>query len=99
MGRLDILSLSQRTEFQTQKKVGCFTLVLSRKRDERIIIQCGDQTIELTVVEIRADKCRIGFDADRSVVIHRQEVYDKIKAAESQAAAGAGESAPEPAST
>ena len=51
-------------------------LVLSRKKDETIVI--GDNII-VTVVEIRGDKVRLGFDAPRDVTIHRREVYDKIR--------------------
>ncbi len=51
-------------------------LVLSRQRDETIII--GD-SIRVTIVEVRGDKVRIGIDAPRDVTVHRQEVYDAIK--------------------
>ena len=48
-------------------------LVLSRKRDESIII--GD-TIVITVVDIRGDKVRLGIQAPKEVPIDRQEVYE-----------------------
>jgi len=51
-------------------------LVLSRKKDEKIII--GD-SITLMVIEIRGDKVRLGIDAPRDVSVHRQEVYDAIR--------------------
>ena len=51
-------------------------LVLSRQRDETIMI--GDD-IELTIVDIRGDKVRIGIDAPIHVAVHRKEVYDAIK--------------------
>ena len=50
-------------------------LVLSRKRDE--VIKIGDD-IELTIVDIRGDKVRIGVTAPKSVMVHRKEVYDEI---------------------
>jgi len=56
-------------------------LVLSRKKDEKIII--GDQ-ITLMVIEIRGDKVRLGIDAPKEVTVHRQEVYDAIKKEETQ---------------
>ena len=56
-------------------------LVLSRKRDESIMI--GDDVV-LTVIEIRGDKVRIGIDAPREVPVHRREVYEAIR--EEQAA-------------
>lgn len=51
-------------------------LVLSRHRDETIMI--GDD-IEITVVEIKGDKVRIGINAPRDIQVHRKEVYDVIK--------------------
>jgi carbon storage regulator len=57
-------------------------LVLSRKRDEQIIIGDG---IVITVVEIRGDKVRLGIDAPTDVPVHRKEVYEAIKAHNSQA--------------
>jgi len=51
-------------------------LVLSRQRDETIMI--GDD-IEITVVDIRGDKIRLGINAPRSVQVHRKEVYEAIK--------------------
>lgn len=38
----------------------------------------GDE-IEITVVDIRGDKVRLGITAPRSVQVHRKEVYDAIK--------------------
>ena len=56
-------------------------LVLSRKKDESIII---NDNIVVTVVEIRGDKVRLGFDAPKEVPIHRREVYDAIKRSEAE---------------
>ena len=58
-------------------------LVLSRKRDE--VIKIGDD-IEITVVDIRGDKVRLGITAPKEVMVHRKEVYEDIKK-ENQAAA------------
>ena len=51
-------------------------LVLSRQRDESIII--GDD-IEITVVDIRGDKVRLGVSAPKEISVHRKEVYDAIR--------------------
>jgi carbon storage regulator len=51
-------------------------LVLSRKRDERIMI--GDE-ISLLVVDIRGDKVRLGIEAPSDVAVHRKEVYEAIQ--------------------
>src|SRR5256885_1515561 len=59
-------------------------LVLSRTRDQTVMI--GDD-IEVTVVDIRGDKVRMGINAPRSVSVHRKEVYDQIKRENRAAAA------------
>lgn len=51
-------------------------LVLSRQRDETIKI--GDD-IEITVVDIRSDKVRLGITAAKTVPVHRKEVYEAIQ--------------------
>ena len=57
-------------------------LVLSRHRDETIMI--GDDT-ELTIIDIRGDKVRIGIKAPPHVPVHRKEVYDAIRLENEQA--------------
>lgn len=51
-------------------------LVLSRQRDESIII--GDNII-ITIVDIRGDKVRLGINAPTEIPVHRQEVYEAIQ--------------------
>jgi len=51
-------------------------LVLSRLRDEAIMI--GDE-IEITVVDVRGDKVRLGISAPPRVAVHRKEVYEAIR--------------------
>jgi len=76
-------------------------LVLSRQRDETIMI--GDD-IEVTVVDIRGDKVRLGITAPREISVHRKEVYEAIRR-ENRAAAqvkpedlsGIGKLGPKPA--
>src|SRR5215210_3697970 len=58
-------------------------LVLSRQRDETIMI--GDD-IEVTVVDIRGDKVRLGINAPKTISVHRKEVYDAIRRENREAA-------------
>lgn len=55
-------------------------LVLSRKKDESIVI---DDHIIVTVVEIRGDKVRLGIQAPREIPIHRSEIYAAIQSQKS----------------
>lgn len=52
-------------------------LVLSRMQGENILVN----DIVITVVSIHKGKVRLGIEAPKSVVIHRQEVHDAIQAA------------------
>lgn len=58
-------------------------LVLSRQRDETIMI--GDN-VEITIVDIRGDKVRLGINAPRTVQVHRKEVYEAIQRENADAA-------------
>jgi carbon storage regulator len=57
-------------------------LVLSRQRDESIVI--GDNIV-VTIVDVRGDKVRLGIEAPREVSVHRREVYDAIQRENQQA--------------
>tara|TARA_R110002072_G_scaffold287242_2_gene452736 strand:+ start:87479 stop:87676 length:198 start_codon:yes stop_codon:yes gene_type:complete len=57
-------------------------LVLSRKKNEKIVI---NESIVITIVDVRGDRVRIGIDAPRDVPIHREEIHEAIvKALEQQ---------------
>jgi carbon storage regulator len=51
-------------------------LVLSRQKDESIMI--GDN-VEITIVDVRGDKVRLGITAPKDISVHRREVYDAIQ--------------------
>ncbi len=51
-------------------------LVLSRARGQQIVI--GDN-ITVTVLEIRGDKIKLGFEGPAEVPIHRREVHDRVQ--------------------
>lgn len=50
-------------------------LVLSRKKDEGIVIG-GD--VKIVVLEVRRDKVKIGIVAPKEVPVHRQEIQNTI---------------------
>ncbi len=51
-------------------------LVLSRQRDESIVI---GNNIVVVVVDIRGDKVRLGVEAPKEVPVHRREVFEAIR--------------------
>lgn len=68
-GQLHNITKPSRTKDRTM-------LVLSRKKDEKIII--GDN-IAIMIVDIQGDKVRLGIEAPRDVTVHREEVYEAIQ--------------------
>jgi carbon storage regulator len=58
-------------------------LVVTRKRDEAIVIGDG---IEVRVLRYGRDGVRLGITAPPQVAVHRQEVYETIRAANTSAA-------------
>ena len=60
-------------------------LVLSRQREQTIMI--GDD-VEITVVDIRGEKVRLGITAPAHIPVHRKEVYDSMR--REKAATGQG---------
>lgn len=53
-------------------------LVLTRAKGEKII--CGEQLVTITVLELSPKFVKLGIDAPRELPVHREEIYDRIKA-------------------
>lgn len=54
-------------------------LVLSRKRDEVIIIETSEGPIEITICSHHSRPVKLGIEAPQSMRIHRKEVYERIQ--------------------
>ncbi len=55
-------------------------LILTRRPDEKILIELEKGVIvELLVMGVKGNQVRIGIEAPRSVPIHREEIYERIK--------------------
>lgn len=52
-------------------------LVLTRRVGEKILIDSGRITVEVT--QIGGGKTRLAIDAPKDVSVNREEVYDRIK--------------------
>ena len=61
-------------------------LYLTRKVGESVII---NDTIEVTVIEVRGKSIKLGFTFPPDVTVLREELYERIQA-ENRAAAEAG---------
>jgi carbon storage regulator len=59
-------------------------LVLSRKCGQAILVpQLG---VAFTVLDVRGDRVRIGISAPSGVIVHREEVWQRIQASAAQGA-------------
>jgi carbon storage regulator len=63
-------------------------LVLSRQKDESIMI---GENVEITIVDVRGDKVRLGITAPKEIPVHRREVFDAIKREQNAKGAEKGE--------
>lgn len=63
-------------------------LYLSRKVGESIII---NNSIEITVVEVRGKTAKLGFTFPPEVTVLRKEIHEKIKEANKLASSGGGD--------
>ncbi len=51
-------------------------LVLSREKDQSIMV---GENVEISVVDIRGDKVRLGITSPKEIPVHRREVYEAIQ--------------------
>ncbi len=55
-------------------------LVLTRSREEKLVIQTPQGDVTLTVLAIRGDtSVKLGFEAPREILIHRAEILEPRK--------------------
>jgi len=56
-------------------------LILTRRVGETLMI--GEE-VTVTVLGVKGNQVRIGVNAPRDVAVHREEIYDRIKAEQEQ---------------
>jgi len=60
-------------------------LILSRRIGETVMV---GHDVRITILEVRGCQVRVGIKAPRSVAVHREEIYERIKRQEERAVAG-----------
>jgi len=53
-------------------------LVLSRKKDEQIVIRIGGEMVVVRIVDMGRDRVRLGVIAPTTVTVHREEVARRL---------------------
>jgi len=61
-------------------------LILTRRVGETVMI---GNDITVTVLGVKGNQVRVGVNAPKEVAVHREEIYERIKREEQQAAGGA----------
>jgi carbon storage regulator len=57
--------------------IGGIMLILTRRPNESLMI--GTE-ITVTVLVVKGNQVRLGVDAPKNVTVHREEIFDRIKA-------------------
>ncbi len=63
-------------------------LILTRRVGESVMI--GDE-VTVTVLGVKGNQVRIGVTAPKSVSVHRQEIYERIRAEQADGGAPEGD--------
>lgn len=66
-------------------------LILTRRVGELLMI--GDD-ISVTVLGVKGNQVRLGVEAPKSVAVHREEVYDRLRESASDGSSSQAQSAP-----
>ena len=64
--------------FARNGKDAAAMLILTRQKDQKIIVEVGGQRMTIVITDVRGDKVRVGFDAPPAFKILRQELYESV---------------------
>ena len=67
-------------------------LILTRRVGETVMI--GDD-VTITVLGVKGNQVRVGINAPKSVAVHREEIYERIKREQQGESNGESKNSPE----
>lgn len=76
------LGYTARREFHAR---GAIVLILTRRIGETVMI--GDD-VTTTVLGVKGNQARIGINAPKTVAVHREEIFERIKQEKQKAGQG-----------
>jgi carbon storage regulator len=62
-------------------------LILTRRMGQAVMI--GDE-VTFTVLGVKGNQVRVGIDAPKTVSVHREEIYERIRRAQQGSESGEG---------
>ena len=68
-------------------------LILTRRVGETLMV--GDD-VSITVLGVKGNQVRIGINAPKEIAVHREEIYQRIKAEQASAASDNAPDDPNP---
>jgi carbon storage regulator len=75
-------------EVSTQERGKRIVLILTRKVGESIMI---GESVEVKVLGLRAGQIKLGIEAPKDLKVHREEIYERIRAEEESKSQAANE--------
>jgi len=67
-------------------------LILTRRVGESVMI---GEDVTVTVLGVKGNQVRVGIDAPKTVAVHREEIYERIKREQQGEPSGESESSAE----
>jgi carbon storage regulator len=81
---MDQTGKRQEKKRPTRRDKGVSTmLILSRRHEESVLVGGSngfEHLLRVTVLEIRSGHVKLGFEVNKDVPVHREEVWERIRA-------------------
>jgi carbon storage regulator len=65
----------------SREQIGVAMLVLTRKSQQSVVVASSvdlQELVRVTVVEVCGGRVKLGFQANDNLIIHREEVWERV---------------------